>query len=66
MYVKVNDVKDDLSQIGFDIESIQQMVAGLVSLSILLNLFVKCFQNYYISYIWFLLSSGRKDWVAWE
>ncbi|OEL28603.1 hypothetical protein BAE44_0010379 [Dichanthelium oligosanthes] len=29
LYEKVNDVKDDLSQIGFDIESIQQMVAGL-------------------------------------
>ncbi|PAN13044.1 hypothetical protein PAHAL_2G309900 [Panicum hallii] len=26
---EVNDVKDDLSQIGFDIEAIQQMVAGL-------------------------------------
>ncbi|CAN6211077.1 unnamed protein product [Urochloa humidicola] len=26
---EVNDVKDDLAQIGFDIESIQQMVAGL-------------------------------------
>lgn len=26
---EVNDVKDDLSQIGFDIESIQKMVAGL-------------------------------------
>lgn len=26
---EVHDVKDDLSQIGFDIESIQQMVAGL-------------------------------------
>ncbi|CAD6218753.1 unnamed protein product [Miscanthus lutarioriparius] len=26
---EVNDVKDDLSQIGFDIETIQQMVAGL-------------------------------------
>ncbi|PWZ15642.1 hypothetical protein Zm00014a_042116 [Zea mays] len=25
----VNDVKDDLSQIGFDVESIQKMVAGL-------------------------------------
>jgi len=29
LYVKVNDVKVDLSQIGFDIEAIQQMVAGL-------------------------------------
>jgi hypothetical protein len=29
--VKVNEVKDDLSQIGFDIEAILQMVAGLVS-----------------------------------
>lgn len=26
---EVNDVKDDLSQIGFDVESIQKMVAGL-------------------------------------
>uniref|UniRef100_A0A0A9DT00 DUF1664 domain-containing protein n=1 Tax=Arundo donax TaxID=35708 RepID=A0A0A9DT00_ARUDO len=26
---EVNEVKDDLSQIGFDIEAIQQMVAGL-------------------------------------
>ncbi|KAF8694817.1 hypothetical protein HU200_037914 [Digitaria exilis] len=26
---EVNDVKDDLSQIGFDIEAIQQMIAGL-------------------------------------
>lgn len=30
--MQVNDVKTDLSQIGFDIESIQQMVAALVSL----------------------------------
>jgi hypothetical protein len=46
LYVKVNNVKDDLSQIGFDVESIQKMVAGLVSLSILLNLFTNCCQNY--------------------
>jgi uncharacterized protein (UPF0335 family) len=31
LYAQVNDVKDDLSQIGFDIAAIQQMVAGLVS-----------------------------------
>lgn len=47
--MKVNDVKDDLSQIGFDIESIQKMVAGLVSLSILLNVFMNCCQIIHLS-----------------
>lgn len=29
--LQVHEVKSDLSQIGFDVEMIQQMVSGLVS-----------------------------------
>jgi hypothetical protein len=64
--VKVNEVKDDLSQIGFDIEAILQMVAGLVSAEhFFIKLIHKLFSKLsdYPDLSLFMLS-GREDQVS--
>lgn len=71
IWMQVNEVKTNLSQIGFDVEMIHQMVSGLVSWYIFFNMFFyvtqKCFKLIGVLMLYLLIgSTGREGRLYWE
>lgn len=70
IWMQVNEVKTNLSQIGFDVEMIHQMVSGLVSWYIFFNMFFyvtqKCFKLIGVLMLYLLIgSTGREGRPYW-